>query len=77
MFGEPETYRRVRDSGAITRSVLNAIYRIPEEKIALYFVDNCLAVKVSFPRPEVQGDIRDCDSHGGQQYPPIMDIEIP
>jgi hypothetical protein len=25
----------------------------------------------------VQGDPRDSDSHGGQQYAPLMDIQIP
>jgi hypothetical protein len=34
-------------------------------------------VKASIPRPCFQGDLRDADGHGGQQYAPLMDIEIP
>jgi len=35
------------------------------------------AFKASIPRPHFQGDIRDSDGHGGQQYAPLMEIEIP
>lgn len=31
----------------------------------------------SIPRPYFQGDPRDSDGHGGQQYVPLMDIDIP
>lgn len=34
-------------------------------------------IKASIPRPVFQGDIRDSDNHGGQQYAPLMDIDIP
>ena len=27
--------------------------------------------------PMGQGDVRDSDNHGGQQYVPLMEIEIP
>ena len=39
--------------------------------------DHALAIKASIPRPIAQGDVRDSDGHGGQQYAPLMDIEIP
>ena len=28
-------------------------------------------------RPAIQGDLDDSDGHGGEQYAPLMDIEIP
>ena len=77
MFDDPETYRRVRDSGAISPAAIRRIYRVAEEKIGLFVVDKCLAIKVSIPRPVFQGEIHDSDSHAGQQYPPLMDLEIP
>jgi hypothetical protein len=42
-----------------------------------FYCDNALAVKASIPRPAIQGDLDDADGHGGQQYAPLMDIEIP
>jgi len=45
--------------------------------VKFFWCDNAWAVKASIPRPHVQGGLHDSDSHGGQQYAPLMDIEIP
>ena len=42
-----------------------------------FYCDNACAIKASIPRPYFQGDLLDSDGHGGQQYAPLMDIEIP
>ncbi|WP_326613330.1 DUF4387 domain-containing protein [Streptomyces scopuliridis] len=34
-------------------------------------------VKVSLPRPTVQGSPRDSDRYAGQQYAPLMAMELP
>ena len=31
----------------------------------------------AFPRDAVKRDLRNADGHGGQQYAPLMDIEVP
>nr|WTB35990.1 DUF4387 family protein [Streptomyces sp. NBC_00830] len=36
-----------------------------------------LAVKVSLPCPTTQGDLRDSDCYAGQQYAPLIEIELP
>lgn len=77
MFDEPERYRRVKASGALSREVIAALYRVPAEHVQFFFCDHALAVKASIPRPVIQGDLGDSDGHGGQQYAPLMDIEIP
>jgi len=77
MFDEEERYRRVRDSGALTREAVAARYNLPPEKVKFFFVDNARAIKASIPRPVAQGDPLDSDGHGGQQYAPLMDIDIP
>ncbi len=33
-------------------------------------------MKVSLPRPLVQGELRDTDCYAGQQYAPLMDMEV-
>ena len=38
---------------------------------------NALAFKASFSRARSQGDVLDTDSHGGQQFTPLIDVEIP
>jgi hypothetical protein len=77
MFDDEATYRRVRDSGAVTREVIARCYGIGPEQVKFFCCDNARAIKASIPRPYFQGDPRDSDGHGGQQYAPLMEIEIP
>ena len=77
MFGDEDVYRRVCTSGVISRALIAGLYRVPVERVQFFEVDNALAIKASIPRPIIQGDVGDSDSHGGQQYAPLVDIEIP
>ncbi|MBI4194783.1 MAG: DUF4387 domain-containing protein [Betaproteobacteria bacterium] len=77
MFDDLATYERVKRSGAISREVVAARYRLPADQVRFFYCDPALAIKASIPRPFFQGDLRDSDGHGGQQYAPLMDIEIP
>ena len=36
-----------------------------------------LAIKVSFPRPQSSGSKHDSDVYGGQQYAPLLGLEVP
>jgi hypothetical protein len=76
MFNDKAVYERVKASGRIDRGVVARTYGIPEENVLFFFVDNALAIKASIPRPAAQGDPRDADGHGGQQYALLMDIDI-
>jgi hypothetical protein len=77
MFEDEARYRRVQRSGALSREAVAKLYGLPPEKVKFFYCDNAFAVKASIPRPAIQGDIYDSDGHGGQQYAPLMDIEIP
>ena len=77
MFESEAQYRRVRQSGALTREAVAARYGLPPEHVKFFYCDNALAVKATIPRPFTQGDLYDADGHGGQQYAPLMGIEIP
>lgn len=77
MFDDAATYERVKRSGAVSREVVAARFRLPVDRVKFFYCDSALAIKASIPRPFVQGDLRDSDGHGGQQYAPLMDIEIP
>jgi hypothetical protein len=77
MFAKQEIYQHVKDSGALTREVVAARYGLPADEVKFFICDNALAFKASIPRPNFQGDLFDSDNHDGQQYAPLMDIEIP
>jgi hypothetical protein len=76
MFDDRERYERVKQSGQISAGRVASIYGLPEKDVLFFFCDNALAIKASIPRPVFQGDLGDADGHGGQQYAPLMEIEI-
>lgn len=77
MFDDEAVYRRVKNSGVLTPEAVAARYGLEPSQVKFFYCDNALAVKASIPRPCFQGDLRDADGHGGQQYAPLMDLEIP
>ena len=77
MFDDGETYDRVKRSGKITQDVVASLYSLPKSEVKFFFCDHARAIKATIPRPYFQGDPLDSDSHGGQQYAPLMGIEIP
>jgi len=76
MFSSKENYERAKRSQPLTRGVLAAIYRQREEDITLVYHDHALAIKASMPRPIFQGELRDGDCYGGQQYVPLLELEV-
>ena len=76
MFPDEISYRRVTESGRINAAVIAETYGLAERDVTFFNVDNALAIKASFPRPAYQGDLGDADGHGGQQYAPLLFIEI-
>lgn len=77
MFDDRESFQRVKDSNALSRQVIGDLYQVPLEDVKFFVVPAALAFKASIPRPRFQGDVLDSDGHGGQQYAPLVDIEIP
>lgn len=77
MFDDESVYQRVKGSGALSRDIVAARFGLAPERVKFFYCDNALAIKASIPRPVFQGDLADSDGHGGQQYAPLMDIEVP
>jgi hypothetical protein len=76
MFSSKENYERAKRSQPLTKGVLAAIYRQREEDITLVYHDHALAIKASMPRPIFQGELQDGDCYGGQQYVPLLELEV-
>ncbi len=77
MFDDAANFERVRAGGALTRELVARMYRLAPEQVKFFVVPAALAFKASIPRPHLQSDLADSDNHGGQQYAPLIDIEIP
>lgn len=76
MFSNPDHYNRVKRSGALNAESVGLLYRCDTAKVRFFACDNILAFKFSIPRPLPSGELGDGDLHGGQQYAPLLNIEI-
>jgi ribosomal protein L21E len=76
MFRNREGYERAKRAQPITTDLLAALYRQAKGDIVLVYHDAALAIKASMPRPVFQGELGDSDCYGGQQYVPLLDIEV-
>jgi hypothetical protein len=77
MFSSASTYLRVKRSGILTAERFAALYGVPLTDVDAFECDQALAFKFSIPRPRAQGDFGDGDMHGGQQYAPLLELEVP
>jgi hypothetical protein len=77
MFRDHATYQRVIDSDALGAEAIARIYHLDVHDVQVFHYEPGLAIKVSFPRPVTSGDLFDSDVNGGQQYGPLVDLEIP
>lgn len=77
MFEDEATYRRVLDSKVLTKEVFAKLYRMPVDEVMFFEHDAARAIKVSIPRPYIQGDREDGDMYGGQQHAPLVELVVP
>lgn len=76
MFKDMECLRKVQQANVITKEYFAELFHVNMEHITLVFHERALAAKVSIPRPHFQGELEDSDGYGGQQYAPLLSINI-
>ena len=76
LFDDQESFQRVKRSARLTPELFAAIYRCPLHAVRFFTCDNANAFKITIPQAVFQGDLGSADLHGGQQFAPLMDIEI-
>jgi hypothetical protein len=78
IFGEKENYELVKKSDVINKQLLCKLYGLEEKDIAdLVAFDPAQAIKFTINRKRPSGSPGETDIFGCQQYPPLLDIEIP
>ncbi len=77
LFADRPTYERVRNSGRVSREFIAGMFHITPEKVKLFHYDPAYAIKATVPRYTVSGDPDETDVFAGQQYPQLVDLEIP
>ena len=77
-FDDPETYERVRDSGAINAPDIAALYGLePHQVLGIYFLDGAMAFKVTVVKDIASSDPACKDVFGAHQHLQLSNIEIP
>ena len=76
MFEDGTSYERVLAGGAISAERFAAIYGVDVERVHVIPYPAAHSIKVTFPRPVISGDDGDGDMMGGQQYGPLVDLEV-
>jgi hypothetical protein len=77
IFKDRETYERARDAKVINAEWFAKTYRLTPEVVSVINYDAASAIKVTIPRPVISGDVDDTDVFGGQQYGPLVNIDVP
>ena len=77
IFADQPTYERVKQSGKVSKEFIAGMFQIDASKVKLFHYDPAYAIKASVPRYTISGDPDETDVFAGQQYPQLLDLEIP
>ena len=78
IFNDKASYELVKHSQVITKRSIAELYKIPQEKISDFVeFDPAFAIKFTIYRTLPSGSPGETDIFGCQQYPPLLDVEVP
>ena len=78
IFRDRETYDHVRRSGAVTRESVCSLFNVTDDRITDFVnFDPAYAIKFTLQRTVPSGSPGERDVFGCQQYPPLLDVEVP
>jgi hypothetical protein len=73
---DTDTFTRVSRSRVTDPQVIAVLYGVDPTHVKIFELADLCAIKISFPRPVVQGSLYDRDMHGGQQYVPLLALSV-
>jgi hypothetical protein len=77
IFPDPQTYKRVVQSGSVTRASIARLFNLAPERISDFITfDAANAIKFTIYREVPNGSPGDWDVLGCQQYGPLIDLEV-
>lgn len=78
IFNDEEAFRRVQDTGVFTPERVAELYGISRDQVlGVWFVETCLAAKVSFIKSVPSDAFEGADLYGAQQHVPMLQLDIP
>jgi len=76
VLADDDAFQMVVRAQLFTASRIASLYGAMAEDIVITTMAPIRSIKVSFPRVHPQGDPADADMHGGQQYGPLVELEV-
>ena len=76
VFENVEDFERVVSAKVLTKEWISGTYKIPQDTLIFVEIPAARAIKFSFPRPRIQGDLGESDMYSGQQYALLLDLQI-
>ncbi len=76
IFKDHGMYEKVRDAKTINAAWFAKTYGLTPEVVTIITYDAASAIKITIPRPVISGDVDDTDVFGGQQYGPLVELEV-
>lgn len=76
MFENVADFDLVTGSGAINPALISRLYNCDIRDIVIEYFRAANSIKISIPRPTISGSLEDSDVFGGQQYGPLVDLDI-
>lgn len=74
-FMPDERTYRIADA-LITADLIAELYHVDPGSLRIFRIPDLHVVKVSFPRPVVQGSPHDRDMHAGQHHVPLAGVVV-
>ena len=76
MFANDADFERVVSAKVLTKNWIASTYQVQEDSVVFLGIFAVRAIKFSFPRPRIQGDPGETDMYSGQQYAPLLDLDV-
>ena len=77
LFDDARTYAHVVASRAVTPETMARFFALEPSRVRVFEYAPANAIKVTVPRAVPSGDPGDGDLFGGQQFGPLVDLEVP
>ena len=75
-FDTDEAYRRHRADPAISAPAVAELYGVAVDQVRRFEIDTLGAIKMSYPRLQPQGGVLERDMHSGQQFVPLLNLDL-
>jgi hypothetical protein len=70
-------YAVLADPDFLNAPVIAGLYDVAADNVQIFRIPDLNVVKISFPRPVVQGSLHDRDIHAGQHHVPLALLPVP